>query len=965
MIVNQALAAAALQTVIGNGGETSITGFGNGEHQSVFPQDGHTHHTVALIEGDGLHASGGTAHGADVVFIEADGHTLAGSSQQLVVAAGQPHPAQSIAFIQINGDDAALSGGVECAEAGTLDDTAAGDHDQILVLFHALDTNHGGDLFIGGQGQQVGNIHSLAGTGTLRHFIGFQAVHPSQIGEVHHIVVVVEDEHFSGHVLFPAGHAADSTAAAALGVIGIHLLALYIAGFRQGQDTFLVGNQVFNIHFAADSCNLGAALIGVFLLHGQGFFLDDGQNPLFVGQNVQIIGDFHLQGFQLVLDFLALQTGELSQTHLDDCLSLYVIQTETLAQTGFCGGLVRGSANNGNHLVDEVHGDFQAFQNVFPFLCLPQLKTGAAGDNLFLEADIFLQHFNQGQGAGLAVHNGQHDDAESGLHLGIGVQLVQHDLGRGIPLHINDDVHTVAVGVVLHVGNAVHPLFLHQIGNALNEAGFVHLIGDFRDHNLEPAVFLFLNFRTGADGNPSPAGAIGSADTGAAHDNAAGGEVRPLDGFHHLVQGGVGVIDQAAHTVDDFSHVVGRNIGGHTHGDTGRTVDQQVGEVAGQYLGFLQPVVIVGAEIHRILVDIPQHIHRQLAHTGLGVTIGSRRVAVHGTEVAVTVHQHIPHGKILCQTHQRVINRRVTVGMVPAQHGADGIGALAVGLFRPQGILVHGVQDSSVHRLESVPHIGQSAGNNDGHGIGQEGVLHFLFQIHRYNMIFLLLLQIFSHFIHLADTFLQIFFSQSPFQERPDPFIFIHGQHTLGQKPHSPALVQQDDPLIFIYAPEFLIGNPFASVIGDKPDAVIIKFRMTGHHALDMGGKIPAGMTAHNIRHTEIIIQTNPHPQTDEEKIHHAVVVVGRIKIYPPQQRCQNQRHPQQAEKEQLCPTGFQLAGRKLKVGIIVSRNQIAVQNIRLFALHTQPPWSRKRTSCLQIPGQSSSLGLVPATIIA
>ncbi len=70
------------------------------------------------------------------------------------------------------------------------------------------------------------------------------------------------------------------------------------------------------------------------------------------------------------------------------------------------------------------------------------------------------------------------------------------------------------------------------------------------------------------------------------------------------------------------------------------------------------------------------------------------------------------------------------MGVVPAQHGAYGVGALAVGLFGPQGVLVHGVEDAPVHRLQAVPHVGQGPLDDDGHGVVQKGLLHLLGQVH-------------------------------------------------------------------------------------------------------------------------------------------------------------------------------------------------------------------------------------------
>ena len=113
--------------------------------------------------------------------------------------------------------------------------------------------------------------------------------------------------------------------------------------------------------------------------------------------------------------------------------------------------------------------------------------------------------------------------------------------------------------------------------------------------------------------------------------------------------------------------------------------------MAGQNGRLFQTVVIVRLEIDGILVDILQHFHGDLAHAGFRITVGGRGVAVHGAKVAVAVHQHVPHGKVLRQTDQRVVDRSVAVRMVTAQNGADGVRAFAVRLVRGQVVFKHGV----------------------------------------------------------------------------------------------------------------------------------------------------------------------------------------------------------------------------------------------------------------------------------
>ena len=328
-------------------------------------------------------------------------------------------------------------------------------------------------------------------------------------------------------------------------------------------------------------------------------------------------------------------------------------------------------------------------------------------------------------GLGLVLHQGQHVDGKGGLQLGLGKQAVQDHLGVGVPLELDDDAHAVAVGLVPDVGNALQALVLHLLGHVLDEHALVDLVGDLRDDDAGAVLAPLLELVAGPDDDAAPAGGVGGADAAAAHDDALSGEVRSLDVLHQVAQLGLRVIQHADARTDDLPQVVGRDVGGHAHGDAGGAVHQQVGEPGGKDTGLLAGLVEVGVPVHGVLFDVPQHLVGHAGKARLRITVGSRGIAVHGAEVAVSVDEHVAHGEVLSQTHQCVIDRSVAMGMVPAQHVAHGGGALAEGVVVGQVILVHSVQDTAVDGLEAVPHVGQGPAHDDAHGVLNVGFLHF------------------------------------------------------------------------------------------------------------------------------------------------------------------------------------------------------------------------------------------------
>ena len=295
------------------------------------------------------------------------------------------------------------------------------------------------------------------------------------------------------------------------------------------------------------------------------------------------------------------------------------------------------------------------------------------------------------------MHQRQVDDRESLLHLGELIQLVEHHLGVGIPAQLNDDAHAVPVRFIPQVGDAVHPFFLVQVGDVLDQAGFVHHIGQLGDHNAEPARLVFFDLSPAADHDAPAPGGIGGADARTAHDDAAGGEIRPFDKAADVLQRGFRVVDHIADGVAHFPHVVRRDIGGHAHGNARRPVDQQVGETGGQHKGFFQLIVKVGHKIHGIFVDVRQHIGRQLCHSGLCITVGGRWVAVNGAEIAVPIDHRPAHGEVLRHAHKRVVHGGIAVRVIFAQAVADDAGALAVRLVGRRAEFHHGIENAALH----------------------------------------------------------------------------------------------------------------------------------------------------------------------------------------------------------------------------------------------------------------------------
>ena len=644
IVVADALAAAGRDAVGVDLGAAALAVFGHGQDRRTLAADADADDLVALGQLDGADAVAAAAHRAGIRLVEADGLAVAGSDDEHIVAGGQAGPGQRIALVQGNADQAGTADVGVLFQRGALDEALLSDHrHEAALLFCVLAlADHIRDLFAFRQLQQVHDVGALAGAAALGDGVALDAEQTAPVGDEQDIIVGGTDEHLLHDVFFLAGHAGNAAAAALLGLIGGLELALDIAGLGQGIDALLLGNEVFDVHFAVHGLDLGAALVTEALLHLQQLILDDFQHTGVVGQDVLPIPDLSLQSTQLFLDLQDLQTGQTAQLQFHDGVGLRVIKAEALHDGGL--GLAHAALagpDGGDQFVHDVGGLLQAFEDVGALPCLLQVILGPAADDLILELDVLLDHLLQGQDLRHLVVDGQHDDAHGILQLGVLVQLVQDDLGVGVLAHVDDDAHSLAVGLIVQVADALDPLVLNEVCDVLDEARLIDHVRDLRHDDLGAAVLLFLDGGAAAQGDLAAAGGVGSTDAAAAHDDAGGGEVRAFDMLHQAGQVDVRVFDIRHTAVDDLAQVVGRDVGGHADRDALAAVDQQVREAAGQDAGFLLRLIEVGVPVDGILVDIGQHLNGHPAHAGLGVTVSSRGVAIHGTEVALAVHQRI------------------------------------------------------------------------------------------------------------------------------------------------------------------------------------------------------------------------------------------------------------------------------------------------------------------------------------
>ena len=167
----------------------------------------------------------------------------------------------------------------------------------------------------------------------------------------------------------------------------------------------------------------------------------------------------------------------------------------------------------------------------------------------------------------------------------------------------------------------------------------------------------------------------------------------------------------------------------HADRDSGGAIGEKLREGSRQHHWLLVLSVIGLSKIDRVLVKPIEQQRRHRRQPRFRVAHRSGVIAVHITEIALPVDQRIAHGKILCETHQRVIDGLVAMRVVAADDIAHDAGGFLEALARLEPELPHRIHDTPVHGLEAIAHIRQRPVHDGGKRIGEIALLQRFPQI--------------------------------------------------------------------------------------------------------------------------------------------------------------------------------------------------------------------------------------------
>ena len=277
---------------------------------------------------------------------------------------------------------------------------------------------------------------------------------------------------------------------------------------------------------------------------------------------------------------------------------------------------------------------------------------------------------------------------------------------------------------------------LDERRDLLDQPRLLHLIGDLGHDDPVLAAALVFGFPSRPQPEAAAARGVGLDDVpGRLDENPAGGKIRAGHEFDQLLDARPGILDEMQQGIAQLADVVRRNARRHADGDPAGAVGQQVGKRRRQHHRLALLAVVGIPEIDRVLVDPVEQRFRHRGQPRLGVTHGGGVVAVDVAEIPLAVDERIARGERLGQTHERVVDRLIAVGVELADDVADDAGAF---LEAPVGIepeLPHRVQQPAMDGLQAVAHVRQRPGGDGGErireiplaqGVRQGGVANVL-----------------------------------------------------------------------------------------------------------------------------------------------------------------------------------------------------------------------------------------------
>ena len=174
---------------------------------------------------------------------------------------------------------------------------------------------------------------------------------------------------------------------------------------------------------------------------------------------------------------------------------------------------------------------------------------------------------------------------------------------------------------------------------------------------------------------------------------------------------------------------MGSHICCHTYGNTAGTITYHEWECSWKDHRLSKGFIVVRHEVYSLLTDVGHHLLADLGHLGLCVSHGCRWVTIDGAEVSLREYNRIAEGEVLGQPYKSIVDRCVSMWMVLTKYITHDSCTLLVCRIVSDTHVPHGVEDSSMYWLETIPCIRKGSGHDYAHGVVNVAALHLVGQI--------------------------------------------------------------------------------------------------------------------------------------------------------------------------------------------------------------------------------------------
>ena len=199
------------------------------------------------------------------------------------------------------------------------------------------------------------------------------------------------------------------------------------------------------------------------------------------------------------------------------------------------------------------------------------------------------------------------------------IQLIEHHLRIGVSSNLDNDTY-IALRLIRNSGNTLDLLLVGQFGDILHQIRLHDTIRKFSNHNAFTTIILGLDIRIRANHNTSAARLKRIFHARDTINRTSGREVRRFHILHQPFYVDFRIIDIGHTTVNHLAEVMRWHIRSHTYGNTACAIHEQVREAARQNGRFTERVVEIQLHIHRILLDITEHLFGEFGKTRFGIT---------------------------------------------------------------------------------------------------------------------------------------------------------------------------------------------------------------------------------------------------------------------------------------------------------------------------------------------------------